>query len=776
VTDPSDVRDAAGFVQTLRALKVWAGDPSFKDLERRSGLPRSTLADALNPRRRQLPRLEVVRAFVAACGVSDCGPWDEAWRRAHLDSSPLAVVPRELPPDVVGFAGRSADLAGLDEVHPVIVVCGTAGVGKTALAVHWAHRHVDRFPDGQLYLNLRGYDAGPAVTVADAAGQLLHSLLPAGVPIPPDEHARVSLLRSLAVDRRILIVLDNASSAAQVRPLLVAGAGCRVIVTSRDALPGLVARDGASRVVLDVLSPSESVVLLASFVDSPSSGLAELARRCAYLPLGLRVAGELVADGSLAPSFDDLDAGGDEETSLRTVFSWSYTRLPADAARAFRLLGAHPGREYDVYAVAALASLSLPDARALVRVLRRAHLLEERSPDRYTMHDLLHAYAVSLAADASVDESAAAARARLVDYYIWGATIGHRLLHAYDVRPLADIPPRPPFAVPELATPDAALAWLDTERANLIAAVGSDVAAGQVIDSANALDRYLNHGAHYPENLAVMQAALTAARSVSDRAAEARALCALGRIYGQTSNQTAAIDSLLGACSIAVEVADRATLHSAMNSLGCVYYDRGDYEQAVQYLERAIVLGKGDGPWAEATGLGNLGMCYDTTGRYQEALGMYERALAKHREARNRRGEGRIFESIGSAYLRHGRHQESIDYLMRSREIATEVHDTANHPAIMNSLGNAFVATQRIGEAAAQHESALLLARQIGDRLETVRALDGLGDVAFAQGDRTEARARWDEAYDLALEIGVSLADDVRRKLDGLDTSEPSAG
>jgi hypothetical protein len=259
------------------------------------------------------------------------------------------------------------------------------------------------------------------VTVADAAGLLLHSLLPAGVPIPPDEHARVSLLRSLAVDRRLLIVLDNASSAAQVRPLLVAGAGCRIIVTSRDALPGLVARDGASRVVLDVLSPSESVALLASFVDSPSSGLAELARRCAYLPLGLRVAGELVADGSLAPSFDDLDAGGDEETSLRAVFSWSYTRLPADAARAFRLLGAHPGREYDVYAVAALASLSLPDARALVRMLRRAHLLEERSPDRYTMHDLLHAYAVSLAA---ADSLAGAARARLVDYYIWCATAG----------------------------------------------------------------------------------------------------------------------------------------------------------------------------------------------------------------------------------------------------------------------------------------------------------------------------------------------------------------
>jgi tetratricopeptide (TPR) repeat protein len=774
VTDPSDVRDAAGFVQALRALKVWAGNPSFNDLERRSGLPRSTLADALNPRRRQLPRLDVVRAFVTACGVSDTAPWDEAWRRAHLDSSPLAVVPRELPPDVVGFTGRSADLAALDEAHPVIVVCGTAGVGKTALAVHWAHRHVDRFPDGQLYVNLRGYDAGPAVTVADAAGLLLHSLLPAGVPIPPDEHARVSLLRSLAVDRRLLIVLDNASSAAQVRPLLVAGADCKVIVTSRDALPGLVARDGARRVSLDVLSPAESVTLLASFVDSPSSGpgLAELARRCAYLPLGLRVAGELVADGSLAPSFDDLDAGGDEETSLRTVFSWSYKRLPADAARAFRLLGAHPGREYDVYAVAALMDAPLPAARALVRVLRRAHLLEERSPDRYTMHDLLHAYAVSLAA---ADSLAGAARARLVDYYIWGATTGHRRLHAYDVRPLADIPAHPPFPVPDLAMPDAAQTWLDTERANLIAAVGSDeVVPGQVINLANALDRYLNRGAHYPENLAVMDAALAAARHIDDRAAEARALCSLGRIYGQTSRQTGAIDCLSKALSIAAGIADQGIIEPTLNVLGCVYHDRGDYDQAIEYFERAIVSSKD--PWTEATALGNVGMSYDTTGRYQEALDMYERSLTKHREVGNRRGEGRIYESIGSAHLRHGRHRESIDYLTRSRDIATEIRDTANYPPIMNSLGNAFLATQRISEAAGQHESALLLARQIGDRLETVRALDGLGDVAFAQGDRAEARARWDEAYDLALEIGVSLANDVRHKLDGLDTPGPSAG
>jgi tetratricopeptide (TPR) repeat protein len=205
---------------------------------------------------------------------------------------------------------------------------------------------------------------------------------------------------------------------------------------------------------------------------------------------------------------------------------------------------------------------------------------------------------------AAADDSTGAARARLVDYYIWAATRGHRMLHAYDVRPLADIPDRPATPAPSLESPDEMLAWLDTERENLIAAVEADIAPSQVIDLANALDRHLNRGAHYTENLAVMDAALAAARKINNRAAEATALTSLGRVYGQTSRQAAAIETLTKACVVATEVGDDASLRSATNSLGCVYYDRGDYGQAIELFERVMSPSEGNSSWLEATALG----------------------------------------------------------------------------------------------------------------------------------------------------------------------------
>src|SRR5882762_5194128 len=269
--DPSSARDAAGLVREMRRLKGWVGNPSFQNLSRRSGLPTSTLADATNSHRVGLPRLEVVRSFVAACGVAGeaATAWERAWRDIQSAASSgtaelRAINPRELPPDVAPFCGRLDAVRALDEVlaqvgaPKLVAICGTAGVGKTALAVHWAHRVADRFPDGQLYINLCGYDANPPVTAESAVATFLHSLLPPGAPIPAGDREQLAMYRSLSADRSLLVVLDNAATPDDVRPLLPAGTDSVVLVTSRDAMAGLVARNGSRRIDLDAMPMADA--------------------------------------------------------------------------------------------------------------------------------------------------------------------------------------------------------------------------------------------------------------------------------------------------------------------------------------------------------------------------------------------------------------------------------------------------------------------------------------------------------------------------------------
>jgi DNA-binding SARP family transcriptional activator len=346
-----------------------------------------------------------------------------------------AQIPRELPADVDRFTGRTAELAELDRLltadgspgpagpagsvlstgPPVIcAVAGTAGVGKTALAVHWAHRVRDAFPDGQLYVDLRGYDPGEPVPAADALARFLRALGVPGQDIPADSPERAARYRSLLDGRRALVVLDNAASVEQVRPLLPGTPSCVVVVTSRDSLAGLVARHGARRLGLGLLPLGGAVSLLRELigerVDADAAAAVALACQCAHLPLALRVAAELAAArpdlklarlaGELADEqrrLDLLDAGGDPRTALRAVFSWSYRRLPADAAQAFRLAGVHPGSDLDAHAVAALTGASAEQAGDLLRQLARGHLVYPTAPGRYAMHDLLRAYAASLA-------------------------------------------------------------------------------------------------------------------------------------------------------------------------------------------------------------------------------------------------------------------------------------------------------------------------------------------------------------------------------------------
>ncbi len=347
-------------------------------------------------------------------------------------------APAQLPADVHAFTGRARELAELDRLlaipaapdarsrpsdragpaggssdgSSIAVVSGTAGVGKSALALRWARLARGAFPGGQLYVNLRGYDPGQPVAPADALAGFLRALGTAAHDIPPDEDGRAAAYRTAVDRRRLLIVLDNAATVEQVRPLLPGCPSCAVVVTSRDALSGLVARHGARRLDLDLLPPADAAGLLRALIgeraDADPGSAATLAEQCARLPLALRLAAELACDRPATPlaqlvaeltdqrrRLDLLNAGGDPR-AIRGVFSWSYRQLPGDAALAFRLLGMHPGPDFDDYATAALTESTYEQAQQVLDQLARAHLIHPTSPGRYGMHDLLRAYASHL--------------------------------------------------------------------------------------------------------------------------------------------------------------------------------------------------------------------------------------------------------------------------------------------------------------------------------------------------------------------------------------------
>jgi DNA-binding SARP family transcriptional activator len=401
-----------------------------------------------------------------------------------------SLPPRQLPQAARHFSGRSAELVALRRITDepagaswpaIIAVTGAAGVGKTALALRWAHELAFRFPDGQLHADLRGYDLGSPVPPAEVLARFLRSLGVPGAEIPADQIERAARFRSLLTGQRVLVVLDNARSAEHVRPLLPATPGCAVVVTSRDSLAGLVVRDGARRLDLDLLPLTDAVHLLRSLiggrVDADPAAAQMLAVECARLPLALCAAAELAAAYPAAPlaelvrqlgdrhqRLDLLDGGGDPRTALRAVFSWSYQHLDGDSARALRLLGLHPGIDIEPYAGAALMGTTVAQARRLLTVLARAHLIRPVGPARYAMHDLLRVYAAELAVGCDSDRQEALRR--LLDHYVHIASAAMEIASQAGLSRTSG-EPAPAGPMPPVTDPWAARAWLDEQRATL---------------------------------------------------------------------------------------------------------------------------------------------------------------------------------------------------------------------------------------------------------------------------------------------------------------------
>jgi DNA-binding SARP family transcriptional activator/tetratricopeptide (TPR) repeat protein len=698
-------------------------------------------------------------------------------------------VPAQLPGDVTAFTGRADELAELDlllaetagqatqrghigvagaagrpgkaggmvaqpSAAVIAVVSGTAGSGKTALAVHWARQAAGAFPDGQLYVNLRGYDPGQPVRPADALAGFLRGLGMAGQDVPPGEDERAAAYRSLLNGRRVLVVLDNAASVEQVRPLLPGCPSCLVVVTSRDSLAGLVARHGARRLNLDVLSLDDAVrlmrALIGARVDAEPRAAAALAGQCARLPLALRVAAELAAAhsasrlddlaGELADEqrrLDLLDAGGDGRTAIRGVFSWSYRHLADAAARAFRLAGLHPGPQFDAYAIAALTGVTATQARDVLALLARAHLVHPAGAGRYGMHDLLRAYAGELAAALDSAATRDAALASLYDYYLGTAASAMDALVPAERHYRPRVPPaRTP--APPVASADEARAWLDAERATLVVVATHTAlrgAPGYATRLAATMYRYLETGGHYAEAVSVHSQARHAACLLGDRAAEATALTNLGIISWRQGRYQQATSYHQQALTASVEIADRAGEAIAVANLGAVYERQGRHGRAASCHQRALALFRETADRSgEARALGNLGSVAGRQGHYEQAVSWYQQALAVFRESGDQAGEASALPDLGVAYQRQGHYEQAFGCYHQALALFRVSGDRTGEAEALNGLGEILLATGRPDDARVQHTAALTLASQIGDRYEQARAHSGLGAVLRALG------------------------------------------
>jgi DNA-binding SARP family transcriptional activator/tetratricopeptide (TPR) repeat protein len=719
-------------------------------------------------------------------------------------AGPGPVVPRELPGPVPQFTGRAAELADLTAVleragaqQPralaVAAIAGTAGVGKTALATQWAHQVADRFPDGQLYVNLHGYEPGQPMSAADALAGFLRSLGVAEQDVPAGTGERAARYRSLLAGRRMLIMIDNARDAEQVRPLLPGSPSCVAVVTSRDALAGLVARDGARRLDLGVLPADEAVGLLRALigdrVDAEPEVTVTLAGYCARLPLALRVAAERAAASpgvSLADiaseladqqaRLDLLDAAGDRLTAVRAVFSWSVRHLDTESARAFRLLGLHPGPDFDDYAAAALTDTTIRRARWLMERLARAYLVQPAGQGRYGMHDLLRAYAADQAAAQDGEQERGAALTRLFDHYLATAAVAARTLFPAD--PDQPALPRRAGPVPPVTSPAAALAWLDGQRSTLVA-VAAHAAdhgwPGHAIGLAGTIFRYLDVG-YFTDAAAMHRHARRAAAQAGDRAAEAAALTMLGaadaargrlsqatshldravalcRAHGDRSGEARALGNLgmadycLGryvqaaachrmALAIYLEAGDHAGEARELHALGVIDLRLGRYDQAAAHLRRSLALFRHGGHRSgEAHALGHLGELELRQGRYVAAIGLLRRSLELGREIGSRLCQARALTCLGLCELHQGRRRQAIGHLRQSLALHGQAGNRSGQAEALNGLGEAFLAASQAGRAGARHAAALALATRCGDTHQQARAHSGLAGARQAAGD-----------------------------------------
>ncbi|GAA1877791.1 AfsR/SARP family transcriptional regulator [Asanoa iriomotensis] len=648
-----------------------------------------------------------------------------------LRPAPPGKGPAQLPAAVPDFVGRAALLDQLDgfvaDGRTTAAIDGAGGVGKTALAVRWAHRVADRFPDGQLFVNLRGYEAAPPVRAGDALARFLRALGVPGDRIPVDPDEAGALFRSEVAGRRVLILLDNAATAEQVRPLLPGSATCVVVVTSRAPLSDLTAGHGARRLTVDLLTEPEAVLLLRTIigarrVDAEPDAARELVRSCGHLPLAVRIAAARLDAEPSTMLRDYVGAIEDDELSgVRATFRASYDHLSPPEQRLFRLLGAVPGTDVDAHAAAALAGEEAP-----LDALVAAHLVTEPRAGRFGLHDLLRAYAREL----TDPDEAAAAVTRLHTHYLATADAAGRRLYPHMVRlPLDGLPPAAGFA-----TDPAALAWLDAEHRNLLAAIGHAATTGprraawQLTD---ALRGYFWQTSHTVDWLAAVNASLAAAEAEGDPRAQAamHTSIALARqTQGDLAGAAAAFATAADLCAAAGWSQGQA---AAAGNLGVVLKNMGDFAGSARSSERALELHRADNSAAgEASTLITLGGLYHDLGELRRAAECSVIALAMHEEIGSPVGQMIALNNLGAVEHLLGE-ATAADRFGAAMSLQSEVHSEAH---LLGGLATVQRDRGELTEALANAEAALVKAREAADPMVEGDILSLLGTVHHRLG------------------------------------------
>ncbi len=691
-----------------------------------------------------------------------------------------AVATRSLPRDIGSFTGREPELArllgALADVTAgagapgICVIDGMAGVGKTTLAVHAAHRLAERFPDGQFFLPLHAHTPGQRpVGAADALASLLLTAGVAVQEIPPGVEARAGRWRDHVAGKKILLLLDDAAGHEQVRPLLPGTPGALVLVTSRRRLTAL---EDSAVISLGTLSAAEAAVLLTRLASrsdlcSERGVGAEIARLCGYLPLAIgmlarqlqhhpaRTSAEF-AD-SLAAARDRLAMMRAENLSVAAAFDLSYADLSEAQQRLFRRIGVTPGTDIDAYAVAALDDTSLENARTQLDELYDHHLITEPAPGRYLLHDLLREYARALADDDPEDSRAAAGR--VVNYYAHVAASASQHVATWTTAGGRLPPTSPPASAPTLSSSGEANAWLESERPNLQAAV--NYAATQrmpahAVAIAAAMGGFLRARGHWDQAAEQYQTALIAAREAGDLFGQAGVLDELGLLQQLTNDYSAATATLAEAVELFMDLGDLPSQAYALNHLGLVRVDMGDYSAAAESHRQALALARdGGNRLAEAVSLIDLGLVQQMTGDYPAAIVSYESALPLAQSAGSTFDEADALCELGAVRRLTGDYPAAIACERQALELFRRLGDRLGQAWALDELGRVYQLTGDYPVAAACLSDAIELFRDLGDRHGQAKALNSLGELALRTSGDREAQSHHTQALAIACELGT---------------------